>query len=162
MLSPSFSMCASTSFLVGARPLGVLSCLRRFWVDSMPFVKATEMSPKSSVTRNAFVWIAAPHTNSGIGVPLYLPGCVVDEGGTAGRPWPGRPTGTISYFALKSGGRVALVLRLFRSVRSRQENFWIGQTLVSCSSQSGFDCVSKATHVGRIRQIGRASCRERG
>jgi hypothetical protein len=34
------------------------------------------------------------------------------------------------------------VLRLRRKVRSRQENFWIGQTLVSCASQSGLDWVS--------------------
>src|SRR6266508_3049439 len=118
----------------------------------MPFVKATEMSPKSPVTRISSVWIGSPQMNNGIGVPLYLPDCAVGEAGTAGRPGPGSPTGTISYLALNAGGRVVRVLRLLRSVSSRQENFWIGQTLVSCSSHLGFDWVSKATHVGRFRR----------
>jgi hypothetical protein len=62
------------------------------------------------------------------------------------------PTATISYFTLKSGGRTVVVSRERRSVKSRQLNFWIGQTLVSCSFQSGFDCVLKAAHAGRMRR----------
>ena len=53
---------------------------------------------------------------------------------------------------LQAGGRVVSVLRLLRRVRSRHENFWMGQTLVSCSSHLGLDWVAKATQVGRLRR----------
>src|SRR6267142_6352086 len=116
-------MCLSTSLLVGARPVGVLSCLRKFCVERIPFVKAAVMSPKSLVTMTSLVSTGAPQKNNGITLPLYFPGCAVGEGGTGIRPEAASPTGTISYLAVNEGGRIASMLRLRRSVRSRQENF---------------------------------------
>src|SRR4051794_8532735 len=144
-------ICLSMSALVGALPAAVFSCLRRFCVDRMPLLKKADTSPKLSVTWNSLVSPASPQTNIGIGVPLNLPGCAVGEGGTATRPGACGPTGTISYLARK-GARTCNVLRLRRKVRSRQENFWIRQTLVSCSSNFGLDWVLKATHAGNSRR----------
>lgn len=83
---------------------------------------------------------------------MYLPGWAVSLAGMGVRPAFIGPTGRISYFTRRGPVRVDSVLRLLRSVRSRQENFWIGQTLVSCSSQSGLDWDLKATQEGSTRR----------
>jgi hypothetical protein len=52
---------------------------------------------------------------------------------------------------LEINRRTDVVLRDFRSVRSRQWKFWIGQTEESCAFQFGLFWSVNAIQVGRIR-----------
>src|SRR5690349_4044947 len=107
----------------------------------------------SVVTKTSLVSTGSVQKNSGMGSPVYFFGSASGDLGTGLRPGADLPTAAISYFTWKSGSRTPVVSRERRSVRSRQLNFWIGHTLVSCASQSGFDCVLKAAQAGRIRRV---------
>src|SRR6266567_3558401 len=130
-----------------------------FCVDRMPLVKpaATAVLPflltRSVVTKTSLVTAGSVQKNSGMGAPVYLLGSALADFGTGLRSGASLPTATISYFTLKSGARTSVVSRERRKVRSRQLNFWIGQTLVSCSSHFGLDCVLNAAQAGRIRLV---------
>ena len=154
----SVSMWPSSCDLVGALPAATLSCLRRFCVDRMPLVKPAEITgwplriTTSVVTAMGSVVPASPQKNSGIGSPLYLPGCAVGEGGTGCRPATGQADRRDLVFDLEAfradlGGVAAAAQR-----EIAPGEFLIGQTLVSCSSQSGLDWVLKAAQAGRMRR----------